>query len=151
MAVHDINRTNRTGTEAEAQVRQEARTVASLFSELGNEITTLFRQEVALMKAETGEKVSQARNGAISIAAGAGIAFMAGIILLMAAVYGLSELMHPAWAALIVGGVTLIAGLILLNSGKNRLKTGSMVPRRSAESIKRDAEVAARRSHEYHG
>lgn len=147
MAVHDINR-NRSGTEAEAQLREEARSVRSLFSELGNEISTLFRQEVALMKAETGEKINQAKSGAISMAAGAGIAFMAGIILLMAAVYGLSELMHPGWAALIVGGVTLIAGLIMLNSGRRNLKTGNMMPHRTAESLKRDANVAARRTHE---
>lgn len=140
MAVHDINRQY-------PEREHEQRTLRSLFTELADEITTLFRQEIALVRAETSEKVSQARSGVVWLAAGGVIAFASLIILLMAAVYGLSEVLHPAWSALIVGGVALLIGLIAMGSGRSHLKAGNMMPRRSAESIRRDAEVATRRSH----
>lgn len=140
MAVHDINRQY-------PEREHEQRTLRSLFTELADEITTLFRQEIALVRAETSEKVSQARSGVVWLAAGGVIAFASLIILLMAAVYGLSEVIHPAWSALIVGGVALLIGLIAMGSGRSHLKAGNMMPRRSAQSIRRDAEVAARRSH----
>lgn len=139
MAVHDIR--NRQEGRAEA----EHRTLRSLFRELANEISTLFRQEVALVKAETGEKVSQARNGLVSMVTGGAIAYAGLIILLMAAGFGLAEVMHPGWAFLIVGVATAIIGLIALSVGRKKLKTGNMMPHRTADSLRRDADVAARR------
>jgi ABC-type anion transport system duplicated permease subunit len=141
MAVHDIR------PESSAQeVEHEHRTLRSLFTELANEITTLFRQEIALARADTSDKVSQARSGIVWLVSGGVISFAALIILLMSAVYGLSEVMHPAWSALIVGGVTLLIGLIALGSGRSHLRARNMVPRRTAESIRRDADVATRRT-----
>ncbi|HEX5515608.1 MAG TPA: phage holin family protein [Gammaproteobacteria bacterium] len=139
MAVHDINR------EARERELGEYRTLRSLFGELANEFTTLFRQEVALARAETSESISQARSGIVWLAAGGVIAFASLIILLMAAVYGLSEVMHPGWAALIVGGVALVIGLIAMASGRSHLRARSMMPRRTVESIRRDKDLATRR------
>jgi hypothetical protein len=42
--------------------------------------------------------------------------------------------------------VTAIIGLIALSSGKKHLNANNMMPRRSAESLKRDADVATRRT-----
>lgn len=139
MAVHDIHR------EPHGRGPRDQAPLRALLSELTSDFSNLFRQEVALARAETSEKVAQARTGVVWLAAGGVIAFASLIILLMAAVYGLSEVMHPGWAALIVGGVTLLIGLIAMASGRSHLKAKSMMPRRTAESLRRDADVATRR------
>lgn len=139
MAVHDIHR------ESHGRGPRDQAPLRALLSELTSDFSNLFRQEVALARAETSEKVAQARTGVVWLAAGGVIAFASLIILLMAAVYGLSEVMHPGWAALIVGGVTLLIGLIAMASGRSHLKAKSMMPRRTVESLRRDADVATRR------
>lgn len=139
MAVHDIHR------DSPERGAGQMPPLRALFSELASDFSTLFRQEVALARAETSEKVAQARTGVVWLAAGGVIAFASLIILLMAAVYGLSEVMHPGWAALIVGGVALLIGLIAIASGRSHLKAKNMVPRRTTESLRRDADVATRR------
>jgi hypothetical protein len=141
MAIHDI----RQERPDYAEVEQRA-TLRGLFNDLANEISSLFRQEVALMRAETTESITHARSGISWMAAGGVIAFAAVIVLLMAAVYGLSELMHPGWAALIVGVVALVVGLIALSVGRNHLKAKNMMPSRTVESLRRDANTVARRA-----
>ncbi len=126
------------------QTRQEAdqRTLRSLLSELVDEVTTLLRKEVALVKAETTQKASQAKGGAVALAVGAAMGLAGLIVLLQAAMYGLAEFMHIGWAALIVGlGVLLIAGVVAM-IGMNRLKPENLAPKRSQESMREDAEFA---------
>ena len=146
MAIHDIER-ERAERESEQRASHEAesRSFRSLFSELATEISTLFRQEIALARAETSDKVSQARSGVVWLAVGAVIALAGLIVLLDAAVYGLAEVMAPGWAALIVGGVAVLIGLIAIGSGRSHLKARNMMPRRTAESLRKDADVASRR------
>lgn len=141
MAVYDINRRDPN--------QPEEPSLKSLFSELTTELSTLFRQEVALAKAETRQSLQVAKAGATAIAIGAVLGFAGLIVLLFAAVYGLSALMHPGWAALIVAVVTLAVAGGAAASGAKKLKQSTMYPKRSAESIKRDAEVATRRNHEH--
>lgn len=141
MAVHDIRR-ERTGETADDQ----RTTLRALFNDLANEATSLVRQEVALMRAETTETMMHARSGISWLAAGGVIAFAAVIVLLMAAVYGLSEVMHPGWAALIVGVAALVVGLIALGVGRSHLKARNMMPSRTAESLRDDADMVARRA-----
>jgi len=43
------------------------------------------------------------------------------------------------WSALIVGGVILVIAAILVKVGINRVKAVTNAPKRSAESIRRDA------------
>jgi hypothetical protein len=141
MAVYDIHRRD-SNEPSEPSLK-------SLFSDLATELSTLFRQEVALAKAETTASLQTAKAGAMAIAIGGVLGFAGLIVLLFAAVYGLSALMHPGWAALIVAVVTLGAAGAAVASGMKKLKERSMFPKRSAESLKRDAEVATRRNHEH--
>jgi len=141
MAIHDIQRERRD----DAEDRQEA-TFRTLFNDLVNELTLLLRQEVALMRAEAMEAVGHARSGLMWLAAGGVLAFAAVIILLLAAVYGLTEIMHPGWAALIVGVAALVVGAIALGVGRNHLQARHMLPSRTAESLRDDANVVARRA-----
>jgi hypothetical protein len=129
-----------------ASIPSQERSLLSLFSDLWRETTTLVHEEAELAKAELSEKVSQVTTGAGEIAAGGAILFAGFIVLLFAAV-GALELMlpteHSIWIApLIVGLVVMIIGFIALSRGKKQMQAESLAPRRTLESLKRDARLA---------
>ena len=118
------------------------RSIATLFSDLARDFSLLLRQEVALAKAEAGEKVAQLGVGVGMMAAGGLVAFAGLIYLMLAGVYALSKVVEPWLAALIVGGAVLVLGAILLFVGKGKLAGDKLVPNRTIRSIKDDAQWA---------
>ena len=113
------------------------------FADLSNSITTLFRKEIQLVRAETSEKVTQVGVALGSIAGGAILALAALIVLLQALVIGLTEAGIPAgWASLIVGVVVAVVAYVLIHKGTNDLKASQLAPTRTMDSLKRDAQVA---------
>jgi hypothetical protein len=80
----------------------------------------------------------------LSLAIGLGVLFAGFIVLLGAAVAGLALVMETWLAALIVGGVVAIIGVVLLMKAKNSLNPDSMVPNRTIESLKKDEEMVRR-------
>jgi hypothetical protein len=118
------------------------RSVASLLSDLARDFSLLIRQEVALAKAEASEKVGQLGMGVGLIAAGGFVAFAGLIVLMFAGVYALSLVMEPWQAALVVGGVVTLLGLILVFVGKSKLSADKLTPQRTIQSIKDDARWA---------
>lgn len=133
----------------ENTARQEAeqRSLGSLVSELGTEMSTLFRDEVELIKTEGTQKLTQAKSGITAIAIGSVLALAGLIVLLFAAVYGLAEFMHIGWAALIVAVVTLVIGGLVAMSGMKRLKPDNLMPERSMESLRENSDFAKEKSH----
>lgn len=121
---------------------KENRSLSQLIVDLQRESSTLVRDEVALVRAEINEKVSQALNGAISLLAGALVAFSALIIVLIAIAELLITFNMAGWLAyLIVGGVVLIIGVVMLMKGRSNLQPGNLAPRRTAEELRRDREM----------
>lgn len=118
------------------------RPISSLFSELLNDLTLLVRQETMLAKREISDKVNQIISGGISLAAGAAVLFAGFLVLLHCAVLALSNAVAPWLAALIVGGVVALVGLILVLKGRSNLKVDNLAPERTIESLVRDKEVA---------
>jgi len=114
------------------------RPLTGLLTELAQETTTLVRKEVELAKAEVSEKVSQATTGAISLAAGGMVAFAGLLFLLLAATYYLATLMEPWLAALIVGGVVTVIGIILVSMGKSKLSARNLQPNRTIATLQDD-------------
>jgi hypothetical protein len=98
-------------------------------------------QEVALLKAETARSIGELKASTASIAVGGAVAFMGGFFLLLAAVYGLSNVVQPWLAALIVGGVVTLVGVILLSAGRRKLEPAAVAPRRTAAALRKDAEM----------
>ena len=121
--------------------QSDDRSLKELFSDLTHSVTTLFRKEIELARAETSEKVSQAGGAAGAIAAGGILALAALIVLLGALVAALDELMPPALAALIVGGIVAIIAFALIYKGINDLKASSLAPTRTVEALRRDAHM----------
>jgi Putative Actinobacterial Holin-X, holin superfamily III len=114
------------------------RRVASLLSDLANQIGTLVRQEVALFKAELLEKLGMIGRGAGAIAAGALIALSGWLALVAAAILGLAIVLAPWLAALIVGFVLIGIGGAVLYFGKSRFDSDALAMRRTLGSLRED-------------
>lgn len=114
-----MNRDESDLTGARSTGQPDDASVVGLLRQLSREVPALFTKELALAKAELQASLTTLKAGMAAVAGGA-IVFLAGfIILLLAAVYGLSLFMAPWLAALIVGVVVMIIGFAMLQSGKN--------------------------------
>jgi Putative Actinobacterial Holin-X, holin superfamily III len=118
------------------------RSLKELFGDLTHSVTTLFRKEIELARAEISEKLSQAGVAAGAVAAGGVLALAALMVLLQALVIALTELgVAPALSALIVGGAVAIIAFALIYKGMNDLKAGNLAPSRTVEALRRDAHM----------
>ncbi|MCW2284584.1 tetrahydromethanopterin S-methyltransferase subunit G [Rhodoblastus acidophilus] len=122
---------------------QTQRPVADIIGDLFNQATSLFGKETQLMRAELSENVGRVGRGIGLLVGGAVLLIPALVILLQAATAALIENYQLAsyWSALIVGGVTLIVGLILVMSGAGRLRAEELMPDRTVRQLRRDATV----------
>jgi len=118
--------------------------VTGLIKSLADDVTRLFSQEIALAKSEVATAVNHLKAGVLSLAIGLGVLFAGFIVLLFAAVAALSLVFVPWLAALIVGGVVALIGVILLLVAKKNLNPESMVPNRTIDSLKKDEAMVKR-------
>lgn len=112
------------------------RPLTGLLGTLMRDVGGLIRAEIALARAELTQKAGQAAGGAGMAAAGGAILFLGGIFLLAAATLALMRVMEPWQAALVVGGATAFVGLVVLLIGRARLRTGSLQPQRTINSLR---------------
>lgn len=140
--------------------RAENPSIAGLLHELRDETTTLFRQEVALAKAELGQKASHLGADAMKIAIGGFIAY-AGLIVLL---FGLGELLaiglrnagvDPEMATWLgptaVGLIVALIGYIMFARARKAMATDNLVPEQTLETLRQNkawAEQKLRHSHE---
>jgi uncharacterized integral membrane protein len=130
---------------------KEQRPITALFSDLVHEATDLLRKEVALAKSEISQKATQVKSGVSCIAIGGALLFAALLFFLNAAVAWVASMMPdaPVWApSLIVAAVVAVIGGIVLMVGRSSLDTKNLAPRRTVESLRRDAHVVKEPSHE---
>jgi hypothetical protein len=122
----------------------DSRPVSELFADAVSQFSKLIRNEVQLARAEISIKVGQTM-AAIGLLAGAAIFLIpALVLLLMALAEWLGEIgARPSVAHLIASAVGLLLVAILGGIGMNRLKTNSLVPKRTLDQLQQDA-VAAR-------
>ena len=125
--------------------QQEPHTMTGLLRRLLNEVSTLFRQEVALAKSEVTEAFSEAKVAAISMASGGAFMFAGVLVLLAAAVLALRLVVADWLAALIVGGVVTAIGYLMIHSGKKKLEPSTFKPERTQRSLQQDKEMLHRR------
>lgn len=117
------------------------RSAGSILKELMHEVPTLFTKELALARSEMRESLQQTRRGAMEVATG-GVVLAGGyIVLLMAAVYALSEVMEPWLAALLVGGVAAAIGYAMVKAGTRHFSAEELRPDRTIEAIHKDADA----------
>ena len=120
---------------------QSDSSVGGLLRQLTHEVPSLITKELALAKAELSESLRATKAGAASVASGGAVLMGGFIMLLLAAVYGLSEVMEPWLAALIVGAVVTVIGLIMVSAGKKKFEASSFKPERTIHSMNKDKEA----------
>ncbi|HEX8340513.1 MAG TPA: phage holin family protein [Tepidisphaeraceae bacterium] len=122
------------------------RSIGELLKELRDESGVLLRQEVALAKTELSEKAAKAGRNAAYIAAGGAVAYIGVVFLLLAVTVILYLILkalgaetHGMWIApLIVGLVVAGVGYVLIQKGISTFKNESLVPEKTAQSLKED-------------
>jgi hypothetical protein len=108
------------------------RTLGQLVADATHDISSIMRSEVALAKAEMSADAKRAGLGAGLFATAGVFAFLALILLLIAAAYGLVAAGLAPWLAfLIVSGVLLVIGAILVLVGKRNLDNLQGKPERA--------------------
>lgn len=132
----------------------ESRPLAELLGGLATDISSLFRKEVQLAKAEASEKVSQTMGGVTSIAIGGVLAlgalgvFLSAVVSLLAAFLvnqGLDPTLANAIAAFVVTAIVGIAGWMTISKGINALKASNLNLNRTTASLGRDADIVKER------
>ncbi|TMR92443.1 phage holin family protein [Nonomuraea basaltis] len=118
-----------------------------LVHDLSEQVSRLVKDELRLARMELTEKGKHARFGAGLFGAAGTVAFLGGATL-VAAVVMLLALVLPGWAAAaIVAGVLLIAAAVLGLTGKNQVKRAAPpVPEETIASVKADIDMVKERA-----
>ena len=133
--------------DAPSGADSRAESIADLIKELRDDALLLVRQELALAKTEMSEKIGRTvRNTAYAIV-GAQVAFL-GLVFILQAVAVLTGIglktagvasQQCLWLApLIVGIVVAVIGTVLVTKGIATLKTETLVPEKTIDSLKGD-------------
>ena len=119
------------------------RSIPEVFSDLVGQLTTLLRKEAELARTEVSEKISKIALG-IALAMVGGVLVIPALVVLLGAIVSAltSSGMAIYLAALIVGGSTLVIGIVLMITGMERLKAESLVPEKTLHQLQRDVAVA---------
>jgi len=124
-----------------SNVSAPEKSLGELFGDLTRETSQLVREELNLAKAEMTQKASKAAKDAVTIAAGAFVAYMGLLVLVAALVLGLAAAGMPAWvAALVVGLLFCIGGGIAAMQGIKALKQIDPIPHQTVETLKEDGQ-----------
>jgi hypothetical protein len=123
---------------------QNTRSVPDIVGDLFSQFTTLMRKEAQLARAEVSENITVVGRGLGLIVGAAVLLIPALVILLQAGVAAITEKYGLAsyWSSLIVGGVTLVVGIVMASIGSRRLKGENIMPKRTVHQLQQDALVA---------
>jgi hypothetical protein len=147
--VGDSDQTWRADAPGLHETDREARpglSVTTLLRSLAGDAATLTRKEMTLARGEVSQAISSLKTGIIASATGGGVLFAGLLFLLLAATLGLATVMAGWLAALIVGGVVFLFGLILVGTGKKKMEADNFRPDRTIDSMRKDQEMLHRRT-----
>jgi hypothetical protein len=122
----------------------DGESMLGLVRRLMEDLTTLFRQEMALATSQVMGALTRLTAGVASMALGGAMVLAGFMVLLAAAVLGLATVMEPWLAALIVGVVVTLIGAIVFFVGRKAADPTALKPTLSVESLRRDKEVITR-------
>ncbi len=127
--------------------READRPIGDLLRELGDEISTLVRQEIALAKVEIAEKTKPAIASA-GMFGGTALLSLGAFGALTTFLIALGAVWIPVWAsALIVTVVYGVVAFVLAQTGKKKLhEAAPLVPEQTAQTVKEDIEWAKTRA-----
>ena len=109
--------------------------VGDLIGNVTRDLSTLMRQELALAQAEVKQEVSKTAKGAAAMS-GAGVAGYFVLLFLSIALWaGLSNVMNPGWAGLIVAVLWAAVGGALFAVGRSKLREVHPKPERTVDTL----------------
>jgi hypothetical protein len=111
--------------------------VADLVGGITDNLSTLVRQELALVRAELRQEASRTAKAGGALAAAVTAAVMVSLWVSVAAWSGLSHLMQPGWAALVIAFVWAGVCTLLYLNGRAMLQRVSPAPTRTADTLSR--------------
>lgn len=109
--------------------------LGELLSGVTRDLSTLFRQEVELAKAELTDSAKKAGKGAGMFGAAAVAGLFALLFLTITVWWALGFLINNAWSALIITVVYAIVALVLFQRGRTQFKTVQGAPQ-TVDSLK---------------
>ncbi|WP_284164734.1 phage holin family protein [Frigidibacter sp. SD6-1] len=120
----------------------DAKSVGTLLGDAVHYLGRLVRGELALAKAEVRESIRTAITGLILVVAAVVIALSALNVLSAALVSALvAQGLAPVWAAVAVAVLLCVIAMIFGWLGVNALKPASLMPRETAENVRRDVKA----------
>ena len=133
---------------AQATAEHHEPSTGELVKRLSEQVSVLVRGELKLAQLEMTRKGKQAGIGAGMFGASGLIALYGVACLLACAILGLSRVLEPWLAALIVGAALLAVSAVAALIGKARLKKASpLVPAQAADGVKADVNEIRERAH----
>ena len=118
----------------EPEERAATTSLGDLLGSVTSDISTLFRQEVDLAKAELTQSAKKAGKGA-GMFGGAGLTGLFALLFLsLAAMWGLGDLIGLGWSSLIIALVYAVVALVLFLRGRKEVKDIQGAPK-TAESL----------------
>jgi hypothetical protein len=121
---------------------ESAPSLTALVGGIVNDLQQLIRQELQLARTEVKQEVDKAKAAAVSLAAGAGMACVAGLMLCHMVVYILHEVAElPVWGSYgIVGGALAVFSGLLLAIGRAKASDVQVIPPKTAETMKENVQ-----------
>jgi uncharacterized membrane protein YqjE len=125
----------------------ENESIGGLIRGILRDFRTLVDEEVALARLELQEQVGRVRTAAVSLSIAAVALLLGAAFILVALATAIADLLGwPVWSGfLIVAVVMTIIGVITLMLGRTRLRAVNMVPDKTIESVKENAEWISKR------
>lgn len=109
--------------------------VGDLVGSVTRDLSTLMRQELALARAELKQEATTTGKAAGMLGASGFAAWFVILFLSLALWAGLSELMAPGWAALIVALIWAIVAGALFATGRTNLRRVHPKPERTVDTL----------------
>jgi uncharacterized membrane protein YqjE len=113
--------------------------IKDLIGNVTEDLTRLFRQEMELARAELRQEGAKAGRAAAMYGAAGAAGLLLAIMLSLTIMYALDEVMHIAFAALIVAALWAVAGAALYAAARNRMRSVSPLPQ-TTETMKENAQ-----------
>jgi hypothetical protein len=119
----------------------EDESLGELIAATTRDLSALMRTEVELAKTELKEEAAQAGRAGAMVGAGGLVGYLALLLVLLAAAWGIAEVLAPWAGLLIVGVVTGIVAAILITTGRKKLATVQVAPN-TVETLQEDVQWA---------
>jgi ABC-type protease/lipase transport system fused ATPase/permease subunit len=131
----DLRAVPATKFEPDSGPNASGRPISRIIEDILRHVGEIIRSEMRLAQTEIRQDLRDVKHAGTFLAAASVAGMFALGFLLLSAVYGLSTIMPPWLAAITVGGVLGIVGLVLLQKGLHLLKATNITPERTIQSL----------------